>query len=608
MLLRFGTRTFIKSFLIAAGLPAMLAAQSPYTLPSFPQNLEGAPAGYSVPTGYSVPSGHSVPSGVNPQAAYGGPPQATANPSVSVPVSGGAAVPGFSPMGYSNGLASNMAAPNIAAPNINGQNFAGQNSNNAALGAQSSNTASAFGSAPYGNMSMPNSVAGPGVSGSAVQRPATPTKLVSNSMFAEEPTMSTGDAFQASNAQLAGCQTCGPTNLNGPYSGFGGDASCNGLPWCDGPSNSGFFVSLEALVFFMSKPQVATFGDEASERMVSVNGVNFRYENSLDSSWLANDGGWGQRLELGNVNQDCGWFVSLWNVKQAQTYTTSGVSFVPADPDGLMRGFVDGNGDSIDDDLNGNQIYGRSGQDLGTFDAGPPPGFIAPFDGVPDVGAPIDTNDMVSWLQTFTDVTASNKLTMINLELNRLYRVPGHSWANEIDYYYGLRYLQVKDIYNVTANGGFLGQSVWNAESDNNLIGPQIGMRWARRNRAVGFSVDGRFFAAYNRQDNDLRGFTASNFAANGAANNPAALTSGSFVDGFGNDAFSPTGELRADMILKMSRSWAFKVGYTGLVVGDISRASPKIVYALPRSSLRDVESDTTLISHGINFGLEYNR
>jgi hypothetical protein len=473
------------------------------------------------------------------------------------------------------------------------------------LGGQAVPTTSQF----YGS-SMPNSVQTPGfgMPGSVGQRPSMPTRLVSNSMFTDEPTMSTSDAFNTSNTQLASCQTCGPTGFSGPSVGSDMDYSCNGMPWCDGPSNSGFFVSLEALVFFMSKPQVATFGDDASERNVTVNGVTYMIENSLDSSWLSNDGGWGQRLELGNVNQDCGWFVSLWNVKQAQTYSTSGVSFVPADPNGLMRGFVDGNADSIDDDLNGNNIFGRNGQDLGTFDAGPPPGFIPPFDGTPDVGAPIDVNDMVSWLQTYSNVTSSNKLTLINAELNRLYRVPGHSWSHEIDYYYGLRYMQVKDIYNITANGGFLDQSVWNAESDNNLIGPQIGMRWSRRNKAVGFSVDGRFFAAYNRQDNDLRGYTASNFAANGAANNPAALTSESFVDGFGNDAFSPTGELRADMILKMSRSWAFKVGYTGLVVGDVSRASPKIVYALPRSSLRDVESDTTLISHGVNFGLEYNR
>jgi hypothetical protein len=589
MLLRFGTRTFIKSLLIAAGLPAMLAAQSPYTLPSYPQNPAGAPAGYSVPTGYGVPAG------------YVSQPQATANAPASIPVSGGAAVPGYSAVGYNNGLMPSSVAPNISGPSAGIPN----------VSASSGTVAS-----QYPASSMPNSVQVPGfgMPGAAIQRPSMPTRLVSNSTFTDEPTMSTSDAFNASNTQLASCQTCGPTGYSGgtgysgPTVGSDVDYSCNGMPWCDGPSNSGFFVSLEALVFFMNKPQVATFGDDASERNVTVNGVTYRIENSLDSSWLSNSGGWGQRLELGNVNQDCGWFVSLWNVKQAQTYSTSGVSFVPADPNGLMRGFVDGNADSIDDDLNGNNIYGRNGQDLGTFDAGPPPGFIPPFDGTPDVGAPVDVNDMVSWLQTYSNVTSSNKLTLINAELNRLYRVPGHSWSHEVDYYYGIRYLQVKDIYNITANGGFLDQSVWNTESDNNLIGPQIGMRWSRRTKAVGFSVDGRFFAAYNRQDNDLRGYTASNFAANGAANNPAALTSESFVDGFGNDAFSPTGELRADMILKMSRSWAFKVGYTGLVVGDVSRASPKVVYALPRSSLRDVESDTTLISHGVNFGLEYNR
>jgi hypothetical protein len=561
MLLRFGIRSIIKSLLIAAGLPSLLAAQNPYSLPNYPQYPEAAPS-----------SGYPVQPQFNPPAPG------------TIPVGGGVNIPGNG-MATGGGLSPSSVQPNISA------------------------AAGTMATQPTATQ-MPNAVQVPGF-GMAVpnqQRNFPSARLVSNQTFSTEPTISTAAAFNSTPAQLASCQTCGPSEFSG--TAMSGDTSfnCNELPWCDGPSNSGCFASVEALLFFMSKPTVATFGDEASERMVTVNGVTYMFENSLDSSWISNEGAWGQRLDIGNVNQDCGWFVSLWNVKQAQTYNTTGVSFVPADPFALMSGFVDGNADSIDDDLDGDNIYGRSGRDLGTFDAGPPPGFIPPFDGQPDVGAPLDTGDMVNWLQTFSTVASSNKLTLINAELNRLYRMPGHSWAHEVDYYYGIRYLSVKDIYNVTANGGFLGQSVWNAESDNNLIGPQIGMRWSRRNRAVGFSVDGRFFAAYNRQDNDLRGYTASNFAANGAANNPAALTSESFVDGFGNDAFSPTGELRADMILKLSRSWAFKVGYTGLVVGDVSRASPKIVYALPRSSLVDVESDTTLISHGVNFGLEYNR
>lgn len=592
MLLRFGTRTSLKSLMIAAGLPAILAAQNPYNLPSYPQGpgiaqTQGMLPPGSAPAGMSHPSQSFQPQVSQPQ--FSQPqwqqPQVTVNTTGSIPVAGGMVTQNniFNPGNNT------LPAPNISAPP------------GTELAQQPSSYMPTFTQVPA--YSAANSS---GTSRGSIGR------LVSNSSVSGETTMSTSEAFDpnyiAGSTNNSNCQTCAPSAFDNSVAYGYGNYEGSGLPWCDGPSNTGCFASLEALLFFVSKPAVATFGDEASERIVSVNGVTYNFENSLDSSWLSNDGAWGQRLDFGNVNQDCGWFVSLWNVKQAQTYSTPGVAFVPSDPNGLMSGFVDSNGDSIDDDLDADNVYGRSGQDLGTFDAGPPPNFIAPFDGTPDVGAPVDSGDMVTWLQTFNNVVSSNKLTLINVELNRIYRVAGHSWAKEIDYYYGLRYLQVKDIYNVTANGNFLDQSVWNAESDNNLIGPQLGLRWSRRNRAVGFSVDGRFFAAYNRQDNDLRGYTASNFAAAGAANGPAALTRGSFIDGFENDAFSPTGELRADMILKMSRSWAFKVGYTGLVVGDISRASPKIVYALPRSSLVDVESDTTLISHGINFGLEYNR
>jgi hypothetical protein len=635
MPMRLGTRAFFKSLLILAGLPTLLAAQGPVSLPSYqpsgyiaqPQSVGGVP-NVVAPPASSTQFGSTQTRNSSPFAAGN-----------QVTTGSNSVVPQVQTGPYA---AQPFSTSSSASPTVNG--FVPSPQTN--IGQQVSGGLPTFQPTANQGIQVPSNQAPVNQSlpyqastGSSTGTTAQPVGFVGNIMGQRsdslEPTSGT-EAFgklkpfpSLSSMPMLTRNSEGSESRNGESLRINAPAQfasfqesefavgepiastsegCADMPWCSGPSNSGYFASLEALLFFVNKPNVATFGDEASERMVSVNSVTFSFENSLDTSWLSNDGGWGQRFEFGNIKCDSGWFASFWNIKQVQSYNVTGVNFAPSDPFFLMSGFFDGNNDGIDDDLNNNRIYGRSGEDLGTFNAGPPAAFIPPFDGTPDVGAPTDTNDMIVYLQTFSQVASSNKLTMQNFELNRLLRLPGHNWNNEFDYYYGVRYLKVRDQYNVTASGGFLDQSFWHAESDNNLIGPQIGARWSRRARAIGFSLDGRFLAAYNQQDNDLRGQYASNLTNVGGVNAPAALTRMSFIDGFGHDEFSAAGELRADMVLKMSRSWAFKVGYTGLIIDNISRASPKIVYALPASSLQDVDSNTTLLSHGINFGLEYNR
>ncbi|MEY4566296.1 MAG: hypothetical protein RLY14_1266, partial [Planctomycetota bacterium] len=514
MPMRLGTRAFFKSLLLMAGLPSLLAAQGPAALPSY------QPSGYLA----QPPSVTGVPNVVAPPI-WNNQSTAIQNRNGSTFAAGGS---GYLPQAQ-NGPFSTQ--PSTATTSTSAAPSASQ-----VISQQpSSNMPTSQSQAVPGTVSQPT--ANVAVSGSSVGIPAQPVGFGASVQGKRSDSLTPTSGSEAfgklkpfpslsstpmvggvAESDVAGNGESLRINAPAQFASFqeseysagepiaSSSDSCADAPWCSGPSNSGYFASLEALLFFVNKPNVATFGDEASERLVSVNSVVYSFENSLDTSWMSNDGGWGQRFEFGNIKCDSGWFASFWNIKQVQSYNVTGVNFAPSDPFTLMSGFVDGNGDGIDDDLNNNQIYGRSGQDLGTFDSGPPPGFIPPFDGTPDVGAPTDTNDMIVYLQTFSQVASSNKLTMQNFELNRLLRLPGHNWNNEFDYYYGVRYLKVRDQYDVTATGGFLDQSFWHAESDNNLIGPQIGARWSRRARAIGFSVDGRFLAAYNQQDNDLRG------------------------------------------------------------------------------------------------------
>ena len=51
-----------------------------------------------------------------------------------------------------------------------------------------------------------------------------------------------------------------------------------------------------------------------------------------------------------------------------------------------------------------------------------------------------------------------------------------------------------------------------------------------------------------------------------------------------------------------------FVIGYSGLVVGGISRASEKVSYALPSFQLSSSASDEVIYAGGFTCGFELNR
>ena len=168
------------------------------------------------------------------------------------------------------------------------------------------------------------------------------------------------------------------------------------IPLAPDPGNPGEFI-----------PNPATFPQQ---------GVVVNEMNSLDTSIVSGDPGWGNRYELGYMDTtNHGWLVSIIDkVSQNQGIVANDVQVMFRDPDMVLFGFYDVNFDGIDDDINGNGYHGRDG-DLTLPVTPDPDGNEAPF---------VDYGDATETIPRFRNVTIRNKVTLNGIELMRTYRAP----------------------------------------------------------------------------------------------------------------------------------------------------------------------------------------
>lgn len=390
--------------------------------------------------------------------------------------------------------------------------------------------------------------------------------------------------------QKASCSACG-------------DLACGGGQ-C-GPNN-GIYFQYDRVYWSMSAPRTTDIGHAPSERIVTTPaGITLFYQNDLDTSFLDQDFSTGDRFDFGYLNGNWGWAASILYVRQRQSVNATGVSYVPFDPDGLMSGYQDSNGDTFDDDLDFDNLFGRHGEDLGTPDGAG--GFLAPFDGIPDTPAPADTGDLVTYLVTFGSMSAHNNTEMTGAELMNIYRTAGSNGDHTLDWYYGMRFLKIRDRFMISGSGGFLDAMTLDTDVVNDIVGPQIGGRWSHRTGSLVLSVEGRFLLGYNFQRSEQSGHVATN-ASPGGQNAPVSLTAHTANHALTDEQFAPLGELRFDMAYKINRTAAFRFGYTALVTTGIGRASEQVVYGLPTFGLNAGDNDQTLFSNALTFGLELNR
>jgi Putative beta barrel porin-7 (BBP7) len=425
----------------------------------------------------------------------------------------------------------------------------------------------------------------------------------------------------------------------------------------------GFFFQYDRLFWAIQQPSRTAIGVPGGVGVGLRNGViNFdntnqpvgdilsTYGNSLDTGFLRAKQTWGNRFELGFMEDDKGWFVSIMNIQnQVQTYSAgsvaipAGLTIVFRDPRNLLMGFVDTNGDGFDDDLNISgpiTPFNRVPSVFGRPTGAPPVNLDTNGDGVPDSFAGFtDFGDEVKLVPYFNTIVAQNTTSINSVEVNRSWRYPishnGGIWQLNL----GVRWIILRDSFNVTATdtlatetGGTTptttgpiaqalpGVSFWDTSVDNNMFGPQIGVRYDHQVARWDIMADLRFMAAINFQSIHMNGELASELdpipsqtlAGGSGALNPINVPFNMVRTSFHNwqydETFAPVGELRVGVGYQLTNAISVQAGYNAILGGGVSRASRRIDYVLPALQILNANKNDAWFVDGLNIGITCNR
>ena len=341
-------------------------------------------------------------------------------------------------------------------------------------------------------------------------------------------------------------------------------------PYGSGTKRSkGWFFSIEDLAWATSAPDRtsigAPLGTPGVNTIVStgVPGGFMNQVNTMDTGFIQPSLKQGERLQLGYVGDDgTGFLIGTFVVHAQQsigTATDAGVAFSAPFVNGIspLEGFLEealpvpanqpgfgtgGTGTTaqtaiVDADLNHNGVFGASGRDIGTPNPTPPPTFVPPPDGFPDVPAPTDFGDLVGLPIFFSHVYTRYSSSVWGIELMRTYWLSksrrndkGH-W----DFMAGARYIRFRDNFYFSGTGyqqqlsslsggtggsggtsaggtvieGLLSDTFFTTATNNYLVGPQIGLRYNKQLGRLNWSAEGRFMTAANFQTTTQSGAIA---------------------------------------------------------------------------------------------------
>jgi hypothetical protein len=292
---------------------------------------------------------------------------------------------------------------------------------------------------------------------------------------------------------------------------------------------------------------------------------------------------------------------------------------LPGDSNG--DGILDGDGFADDVDADGQ--YGPHGYDLDD-PAGVPDTLLAidtNFEGNPP-GTTYnqwDPDDLVELPTSFNSMVVRNAATLNGVELMRIHRIDNRNWMakhstyNSLDLSYGVRYLRFRDNFFVGASGGVLGLSQWDTQIINNIVGPQVGLKWSNQRGRWTTNLAGRFIFGYNVSNWDQDGFMGFDLVPGvstglipGRLNRPLYLNAKSFKYARQDNDFSPVAELRWDAAYRVTKSVAIDVGLTAGYVGNIYRASTHVHYRLPDMGFL-VGNPEHMLYYGGNMGVQFN-
>jgi hypothetical protein len=182
--------------------------------------------------------------------------------------------------------------------------------------------------------------------------------------------------------------------------------------------------------------------------------------------------------------------------------------------------------------------------------------------------------------------------------------VSSNERRNGVGIVYGFRALDSSDAFGADYFGGILGGASTRTFADNQIVGPQIGVIWAKSRGKWSFQTQGTVLAGYN----DGQVWQRSEV---GAETIPSALNRPLYAQPVfaqhseSHQDFSPGGELRAETSYHFSESLSLKLAWSGIYFDNVLLADNRTVYYLPTMGLRD-PGNQHLIVQDLYCGIEY--
>jgi len=424
-----------------------------------------------------------------------------------------------------------------------------------------------------------------------------------------------------------------------PFAGFEYD-DYNGGP----PPRQGWFFNYERVVMWINAPKKTTIGKEGLEAPVA-DGNGFRVQtNTMDTGFLDADRAWGNRYEFGFTEGDDGWLCSILD-GQPQDQLTDRTSFQselrlrqdvdvvfedpPFTPYGFhsLDGFINRSLSGVDDNLNGDDRWGRF------FDGGLiPDGVINPTDPndwllpfPPGGAAPFpyyDPGDLYRLPVLFSNMRIRNKSYIESVELMRTHILPPLHNGGRMQLMYGVKFIKFRDRFNVFATGGILADSYWNQLADNNIVGPELGLRYEQEKGRWKFAGEARGLLGVNFMTLEQQGRLGSlvglgrlanspgleGNSTNRPANTPAFFDPIGFSHAAHTSVLAPGAELRFIVSYNVTADIALRAGYTGMYNYGIGRASNTIRYRMPDMGISTDNVRQSLWVNMLTFGFEWNR
>ncbi|MHC4401471.1 MAG: BBP7 family outer membrane beta-barrel protein [Planctomycetota bacterium] len=345
--------------------------------------------------------------------------------------------------------------------------------------------------------------------------------------------------------------------------------------------NEGFFFAFDGLLWSISNPDSTTIGKAGDTRSVilfaqdppavdPLDRDRFIETNGLDTSPMSTEVVGGTRYDMGYVNGHrgvlfSGYQLSAQNVRLVSSDTSvvfSDPPFGPSPPSNHLQGYID---------------------------------------------TALTTVDNLS--VNFDDIFARNAVETWGVELNFLYRMHPNHHGGIFELFGGARYMEIDELFSVDALGGNLADSFWATSADNHVIGPQLGARWFRKTGRWTFATEGRFFAGFNAQSIKQRGTLGSQLdPALAGLLQIRNMGPTSFNHGASQNEWSPTAELRVDARYQLTSGVSARIGWTGIWMDGVARASNLINYEVPNMGIDLSQNRQSIFIHGASIGLELNR